>query len=286
MAESKLTPLQYNVAIVNSDGTPTPYFIQLLQQLYEEKKITDELAEGAAQKTLQIIAGAGLDGGGNLSADITIDADVQEILDLISTTRGTILYRGAALWSALAPGTAGHFLKTNGAGADPEWAAGGGGGSDWTEIKLTSDFVTGLATFSLITDGSHPFSWVPPANSDIEIEIESMMQTVATANLPRLQVVVPGAANNTQYGYIWISESQTVSTFSYQVQGFGTGGGTADFTSGAFASSGGVFPGIGRVKVRTGSSPAAIVANAAAESAAANACTIKAGSRYRYRVLA
>jgi hypothetical protein len=43
------------------------------------------------------------------------------ILDVISSTRGTILYRGSTAWSALAPGTSGNVLQTNGAGADPTW---------------------------------------------------------------------------------------------------------------------------------------------------------------------
>lgn len=36
--------------------------------------------------------------------------------------QGSILYRNATVWTALAPGTAGQFLKTNGAGANPAWA--------------------------------------------------------------------------------------------------------------------------------------------------------------------
>lgn len=42
--ESKLSPLDYSVKIVNSDGTPTPFLIQWLQQLRDEKGVTDELA--------------------------------------------------------------------------------------------------------------------------------------------------------------------------------------------------------------------------------------------------
>jgi hypothetical protein len=127
VGESKLTPLQFNVPIVNDDGTPTPYFIQLLQQLYEEKALTDDAVANS------IIAGAGLTGGGSLSAGpVTLTASVQAILNLISTTRGVILYRGAAVWSALLPGAAGLFLKTQGAGADPIWAAAGGGGGGGT----------------------------------------------------------------------------------------------------------------------------------------------------------
>lgn len=53
--------------------------------------------------------------------------DISSLLDTISNVRGSILYRGASTWQALAPGSSGQFLKTNGAGADPSWSAGGGG---------------------------------------------------------------------------------------------------------------------------------------------------------------
>jgi hypothetical protein len=41
----------------------------------------------------------------------------------LSSTRGAVLFRGAAAWSALPPGTSGQILTTAGAGADPNWAA-------------------------------------------------------------------------------------------------------------------------------------------------------------------
>lgn len=140
MPESKLTPLQYNVAITNPDGTPTPYFIQLLQQLYEEKALTDAAVANS------IVAGAGLTGGGELAdGPVTLSADVQAILNLVSSTRGVILYRGAAAWSALLPGAAGNVLQSNGAGADPSWvAAGGGGGGDKTLLQTQT--VAGAAS--------------------------------------------------------------------------------------------------------------------------------------------
>lgn len=40
---------------------------------------------------------------------------------LFSSTQGAVLYRGAGAWAALGPGTSGHFLKTQGAGANPTW---------------------------------------------------------------------------------------------------------------------------------------------------------------------
>lgn len=56
-------------------------------------------------------------------------ATITSLLDsLFSSTQGAVLFRGSAAWEALAIGTSGYFLKSNGAGADPSWAAGGGGG--------------------------------------------------------------------------------------------------------------------------------------------------------------
>ena len=44
-------------------------------------------------------------------------------------TRGDVLYYGASGWAKLGAGTSGNQLTTNGAGADPTWAAPGSGGS-------------------------------------------------------------------------------------------------------------------------------------------------------------
>lgn len=44
------------------------------------------------------------------------------VLDVIGSTQGNVLYRGASSWAALAPGTNGQFLQTSGAGSTPQWA--------------------------------------------------------------------------------------------------------------------------------------------------------------------
>ena len=49
------------------------------------------------------------------------ETTISAVLDWLSNTRGTILYRGASGWAALAPGTSGTVLTTNGGGADPSW---------------------------------------------------------------------------------------------------------------------------------------------------------------------
>jgi hypothetical protein len=45
---------------------------------------------------------------------------------ILSSTQGAVLYRGASTWAALAPGTSGQFLQTNGAAANPSWASASG----------------------------------------------------------------------------------------------------------------------------------------------------------------
>jgi hypothetical protein len=50
------------------------------------------------------------------------DADLGAIA-AVSGVRGDILYYGAAGWAALGVGTSGHYLQTQGAGADPVWSA-------------------------------------------------------------------------------------------------------------------------------------------------------------------
>jgi hypothetical protein len=153
---SRLVPLQHDDRIVNDDGSPTPYFIQLFQQFLEEKAATDALAEGAVPVTRLINTTNGITGGGDLTADLTLEAEVQAILDQISTTEGDVLYRGSADWVALAPGTDGDVLTTHGAGAAPTWEApaAGGSGSPWALVASSSpsgvnshDF-TGLGAYT------------------------------------------------------------------------------------------------------------------------------------------
>ena len=45
-------------------------------------------------------------------------------LNQLSTTQGAIVYRNASKWVGLAPGTAGQFLATGGAAANPSWETG------------------------------------------------------------------------------------------------------------------------------------------------------------------
>lgn len=78
--------------------------------------------------------------------------------DAISSTQGTIMYRNATGWVGLAPGTATNVLTTGGAGANPSWAAAGGGSvaNPTATIGLTA--VNGTATSAIRSDGAPALS--------------------------------------------------------------------------------------------------------------------------------
>lgn len=85
----------------------------------------------------------------------------------LSVDQGTVYYGDGSKLVGLAPGTSGHFLKTNGVGANPEWAAAGGGsapydvlgrfaGNPATNAVLYSSPVPRSVTVSTTT-GNHYF---------------------------------------------------------------------------------------------------------------------------------
>lgn len=60
------------------------------------------------------------------------------LLDIIGATQGDILYRGASVWTALAPGSNGTVLTSGGAAANPSWTSVGGTGTV-TSVTFTGD---------------------------------------------------------------------------------------------------------------------------------------------------
>lgn len=71
------------------------------------------------------------------SAGDTEEVTIQEALNFIaSLAQGDILYHNGTNFVRLAAGTNGHYLQTQGAGANPQWAA-SGGASDFDDIVTT-----------------------------------------------------------------------------------------------------------------------------------------------------
>lgn len=82
------------------------------------------------------------------------------ILDAaFSSAQGSILYRGAAAWAALTPGTSGQFLQTQGVSANPQWAAAAGGGT-----------VTSVSAGAGLTASSNPITTTGDLRLDTSAE--------------------------------------------------------------------------------------------------------------------
>lgn len=176
-----LQPLYKDNAIVDpATGKPNDYFIRWAQQ--RQIDITDAITAAQALEIVEqfladhpLIAGSGigLSPSGDIGQDVTISAQVQAVLNQISNTHGTVLFRGATDWQALAPGTSGQFFKTNGAAADPEWAAAGGGGAGALSLIST---VTTSASQATVT-----FSSIPGTFKDLILVVNARGTASTTA---------------------------------------------------------------------------------------------------------
>ena len=86
------------------------------------------------------------------------DATLTQVLDLVgSAAQGDILYRGASTWTRLGAGTSGNYLKTNGTGANPEWAtvsASGGGTKTYADFTPLNNQPPSTAFATLDTRNS------------------------------------------------------------------------------------------------------------------------------------
>jgi len=83
------------------------------------------------------------------AAGVVEEATLSEILDFVgSAAQGDVLYRGAATWTRLGAGTSGHFLKTQGAGANPVWDAASGGSVEVlrSRVVITDSQIQSLNT--------------------------------------------------------------------------------------------------------------------------------------------
>jgi len=120
--------------------------------------------------------------GDNTWQTVTTSPAFNDLSDvtLTSPVQGHILYRNASGWVNLAPGTSGHFLKTQGAGANPIWATGGGGNhteqgfdvyTTHTPTATTSDGIAYMFARKIDSnnDGLYITLWKNGASQEVQI---------------------------------------------------------------------------------------------------------------------
>lgn len=123
-----------------------------------------------------------------------------------SSTQGSVLYRSATGWVALAPGTAGQFLTTQGTGANPNWSSGGAGTGTVTSVTcgtgLSGGTITASGTCALSFNGA-VLNGVPSDPTGTTSSTAVMMGLgvstcrITPVNSTRFDVMIDGSAFNT-----------------------------------------------------------------------------------------
>lgn len=113
-------------------------------------QLAGSIANNKLANSAITIAGSSTSLGGSITAST--------ILDSIGSTRGSVLYRGASGWAILTPGTSGHVLTSNGAGADPSYQAGGGASFANPTAPIGLSAVNGVATTAMRSDAAPALS--------------------------------------------------------------------------------------------------------------------------------
>lgn len=152
--------------------------LRITNQGLVDKFAEDNLAAGGvalsklADVATDTVLGRTASGTGAVSA-----LGATDVLDMLGSTQGNILYRNGSAWTVLAPGTAGQVLQSGGAAANPSWATGvlvtdgdkgsitvSSSGATWTidDAAVTLAKMANLSQYNLIGRSSSG-SGVPQA---------------------------------------------------------------------------------------------------------------------------
>ena len=201
--------------------------------------------------SLPILPANTLFGNATNSAATPIATALTALIDSsISNTQGAILYRSASAWVALAPGTAGQFLATEGAGANPQWSPAVGTG---TITGVTAG--TGLTGGG--TSGGVTVAFATIANNSL---LGNATGGTAAPGATTLSALIDSAISSTQGSVLYRSASTWVALApgtSGQVLKSGgasanpswTGGGSSIGANGYVTLQGGVIMQWGTVSV-------------------------------------
>ena len=163
--------------------------------------------------TVQLANAASLTIKSNITGGSAIPTDnsLSAIIDAaISSTQGAVLYRGASLWTALAPGTAGQVLQSGGSAANPSWvtlssgsvalALTATGSSQGTALQLASQFnqlttvnsSTGVilaTTIGLVqyvyNEGANTLNVYPPSGAQLNAAGTNTAVTLGNGSMAR-----------------------------------------------------------------------------------------------------
>lgn len=113
-----------------------------------------------------------------------------DFLDLVGNTRGAIPYRGASGWTVLTPGTAGTILTSNGAGADPSYAAASSAG------KIGQILQNQYTTNTTISSSIPLDDTVPTSSEGTQILSKAITPSSASSTI-RIQTSLTGARSTT-----------------------------------------------------------------------------------------
>jgi hypothetical protein len=142
--------------------------------------------------------------------------DLSSLIDASAgSAQGSILYRDAAGWKSLPPGTSSQFLQTLGSGANPQWANPASGGGSTLLASLTADQGNGNDTsedtlYTYTTPGNTLNS-----NGDT-LEINVAYSFAANNHLKSIRLYFGSAL----IGIAWnvpVSSAATVGTFKAQI---------------------------------------------------------------------
>ncbi len=129
-------------------------------------------------------------GGSYLASGIIVPRNfapgtLTALLDGIGAVEGDILYRGATVWEALGPSTAGYLLATGGSGAAPAWVAPGSGVTIGSGTAFPGSPSAGLPFYR--TDLGALFLYI--GSSWVNADSLSQLNDVAITSLANGQVL-------------------------------------------------------------------------------------------------
>lgn len=169
------------------------------------------------------------------------EVTLSQLLDWIgSAAQGDILYRDASGWARLAAGTSGYFLKANGAGANPSWAAPGSSGRHAVPVMASAMLpsATGgcAAIASVATSANKPDLLTLDFDKDTEeyAQFAIPMPKSWDEGTVTFKALWSHASTTTNFGVVWGLQAAAVSDGDAIAATFGTAqtstdtGGTTD----------------------------------------------------------